>query len=112
MQHMGFGQARATTPGTAQIADMRNANVLSERQPQVQDEIQRLNATLEALFSTVERLEHRLQPVTLPRPEDVSKGSGQPEEMTCSVAGALRNIRQSIEAIGQRLNTLTNSLEI
>lgn len=108
-----FGEARATTPiGLGKVADLRNANTLAERQPQVQEELGRLNSTLEGLYSTVERLEQRLQSVIIPRPEETSKSVGQPEEMTCSVAGAIRNMRHSVESIGQRLYTLTNALEI
>jgi hypothetical protein len=106
-----FGEARANN-GPSKVANLCNANTLAERQPQVQEELGRLNSTLEGLYSTVDRLEQRLQSVILPRPEEVTKSIGQPEETTCSVAGALRNLRRGVESISQRLYTLMTSLEI
>lgn len=95
--------------GNAQVTQ---ADAPAKRQPEVQAEIDGLNRNFDELFKQVEYLEDRLQPVLAQRKDEGQTGTGAPEPVRVPLAEVLCSSKRHVAAIGTRIASIIERLEV
>jgi len=90
----------------------RDAEATQQREPEVLAQLKRIEQALTMQDQAIDRMAHRLEFVTSPRPQQLAKEETMARPPIAPLAVRLAEIRNLIMRDAARINDLTDSLEI